>query len=129
MSLIPQNYVRITALYISDYIFQASSIHTAYKRRTVWNYKNANFFMFRTRLINVVWNTIFTTEDINEMTNNFLNFLTYKAKLFIPCYETTIRPRDKPWFNSEIRRLMRTRNKLHSSLKNKPHDIRLQNKF
>ena len=68
MSLIPQNYVWITALYISDYIFQASSIHTAYKRRTVWNYKNANFFMFRTRLINVVWNTIFTAEDINEMT-------------------------------------------------------------
>ena len=63
------------------------------------------------------------------MTNNFMNLPTYKAKLFIPCYETTIRPRHKPWFISEIRRLMRTRSRLHSSLKNKPHDIRLQNKF
>ena len=107
---------------------QTSSIHTAYKR-TVWNYKNANFLMFRTSLMNVAWNTIFTTGDINEITNNFMNLLTYNAKLFIPCYETTIRPRDKPWFNSEIRRLMRTRNILHSSLKNIPQDIRLQNKF
>ena len=79
--------------------------------------------------MNVAWNTIFTTDDINEMTNNFMNLLTYNAKLFFPCYETTIRPRDKPWFNSEIRRLMRSRNRLHSSLKNKPQDIRLQNKF
>ena len=85
--------------------------------------------MFRASLMNVAWNTIFTTEDINQMTNNFMNRLTYNAKFFIPCYETTIRPRDKLWFNSEIRRLMRTRNRLHSSLKNKPHDIRLQNKF
>ena len=107
---------------------QTSSIHTAYKR-TVWNYKNANFLMFRISLMNVAWNTIFTAGDINEITNNFMNLLTYNAKLFIPCYETTIRPRDKPWFNSEIRRLMRTRNRLHSSLKNKPQDIRLQNKF
>ena len=53
--------------------------------------------MFRTSLMNVAWNTIFTTEDINEMTNNFMNFLTYNAKLFIPCYETTISPRDEPW--------------------------------
>ena len=77
----------------------------------------------------VPWNTIFATDDINKKTNNFMNLLTYNAKLFIPCYETTIRPRDKPWFNGVIRRLMRTRNRLHSSLKNKPHDIRLQNKF
>ena len=79
--------------------------------------------------MSAAWNTIFTTEHINEMTNNFMNLLIYNVKLFIPRYETTISPRDKPWFNSEIRRLMRTRNRLHSSLKNKPHDIRLQNKF
>ena len=79
--------------------------------------------------MNVEWNTIFTTGDINEITNNFMNLLTYNTKLFIPCYETMIRPRDKPSFNSEIRRLMRTRSRLHSSLKNKPQDIRLQNKF
>ena len=58
-----------------------------------------------------------------------MNLLTYIAKLFIPCYETTIRPRDKSWFNSVIWRLMWTRNRPHSSLKNKPRDIRLQNKF
>ena len=76
---------------------QTSSIHTAYKR-AAWNYKNANFLMLRTSLMNVAWNTIFTTEDFNETTNNFMNLLTYNAKLFIPCYETTIRPRDMPWF-------------------------------
>ena len=58
---------------------QTSSIHTAYKR-TVWNYKNANFLMFRISLMNVAWNTIFTTGDTNEITNNFMNLLTYNAK-------------------------------------------------
>ena len=58
-----------------------------------------------------------------------MNLLTYNAILFIPRYETTIRPRDKPWFNSVIRRLMWTRNRPYSSLKNKPQDIRLQNTF
>ena len=51
--------------------------------------------------------TLYTIDDIKEVTSNFKNILTYDAKLSLPCYDITIRLRDKTWFNSENRRLMR----------------------
>ena len=51
------------------------------------------------------------------MAENFtLKYLEF-AKKHIPCKTVVIRPNDKPWFNSDIRKQIRTRDRLHKQIK------------
>jgi hypothetical protein len=43
-----------------------------------------------------------------KFTNKFIEFV----KMYIPVKIITIRPNDKPWFNSSIRKAMRIRDRL-----------------
>jgi hypothetical protein len=48
-----------------------------------------------------------------KFTNKFIEFV----KMYIPVKIITIRPNDKPWFNSSIRKAMRIRDRLHKQVK------------
>jgi hypothetical protein len=59
----------------------------------------------------------FSSENIDEMSIKFTNKFIEFVKMYIPVKIITIRPNDKPWFNSSIRRAMRIRDRLHKQVK------------
>ena len=88
-------------------------------QRTVWLYKNADYNKFNELVANYDWETNFLNfgDNINEMTNHFTQVYIEMAKESIPNKVINIRPTDKPWFNSEIRRQIRIRDRLHKKLR------------
>ncbi|MCG7879943.1 MAG: reverse transcriptase domain-containing protein [Candidatus Thiodiazotropha endolucinida] len=83
---------------------------TTYKR-LIWLYKRADYIKLKELIRNYDWRILlegsFNDACVN-FTNTFLNF----AKICIPSKIVTIRPGDKPWFDSVIRRNMRIRDRL-----------------
>ena len=63
------------------------------------------------------WDTCFDSDDIDEIcqnwTSTFLNF----ARRFIPNKDIVIRQHDTPWFNSDLRKLKKNKDRLHHKAK------------
>ena len=61
------------------------------------------------------WNDILNQcDNVDEMCNKFTDEFIKIAKKHIPTKNVTIRPNDKPWFNSEIRKQIRYRDRLRN---------------
>ncbi len=86
------------------------SSNTSYTR-TVWNYKRADFDKLNELILNADW-SVLNIPNIDEATILFTDTFIDLAKQCIPCSEVTIRPNDKPWYNSEIRHTSKLRNRL-----------------
>ena len=104
----PNDFSDHSATYIClPHDYPLSSIY----KRTVWLYKRANFDLFNQKILSQDWDCLNNdTIDVacNTFTDKFMNF----AKESIPTKEVTIRPSDKPWYDSEIRRHSRKRDRL-----------------
>ena len=83
----------------------------AYKR-WVWNFNRGNFDYFRMLIFNAPWRSCYDGANVNSTVVNWMNMLLLIAKTCIPHYQTTIRPDDKLFMNSDIRKLMRKRDRL-----------------
>ena len=95
--------------------------------RTVYLYKKANFDLLREKVTSFNWDCLLigTIDDACDLfTNTFLDFV----KMCIPSRKVTIRPNDKPWFNNEIRKFCRKRDRL-KSLAIKTGKISILNKY
>ncbi len=79
--------------------------------RTVWNYKRANFVKFNELILNSDW-TVLYNGNLDDATHFFTVKFIELAKQCIPCSQVTVRPNDKPWYDSEIRRTTKLRDKL-----------------
>ena len=81
--------------------------------RIVWDYKNVNTDLLNAALSNYDWDgCINDCHDVNIVYKNwFLSFLRI-VKEHIPCKTVVIRPKDKPWMNSGVRKAIRKRNRL-----------------
>ena len=109
----------------SDHCSVTADLHiekdTCYQRK-VWNYDKANYNVFRTELANHNWESCFTINcpdtACSILTNDFLAI----ADRCIPNKIVTIRPRDVPCYNSNLRRLKRIRDRSHSYAKRKISD-------
>ena len=93
----------------ATYVFipHGHSLSHTYKR-TVWLYKRADFDALRQKLLDYDWGCLHNgTVDVSCMliTSNSFNLV----KSCIPNKEVTIRPGDKPWYDSEIRKFSRLR--------------------
>ncbi len=86
------------------------SSNTSYTR-TVWNYKRADFDKLNELILNTDWSVV-NIPNLDEATILFTDTFIDLAKQCIPCSEVTIRPNDKPWYNSEIRHTSKLRNRL-----------------
>ncbi|MCG7883228.1 MAG: hypothetical protein JAY96_16735 [Candidatus Thiodiazotropha endolucinida] len=98
-------YINIPFLYFCEKSYE----------RLVWNYKKANFDRLKQLILNHDWlclNEGTVHEAFANFTNIFLNFV----KNCIPSKFITVRPNDKPWFDSEIRHHLRIRDKLKKGL-------------
>jgi hypothetical protein len=61
------------------------------------------------------------TQNINMMCVRFTEKYLEFARVCIPTKTITIRDRDKPWFNSGIKREMKIRDSLHKKMRKQPN--------
>ena len=82
-----------------------------------WDYKNANFHKFREELSNTNFEEIIEMQDINVACEGFTNEILKKAKDCIPNKLVSIKPNSKPWFTSELKKLLRRKDRAHTKAK------------
>ena len=78
-------------------------------------YKRANVELLKQKIQNYDWTSLSNgslDEACNLFTNTFLNFV----KEIIPSKYIIVRPNDKPYYHSEIRRFSRVRDRLKKNL-------------
>jgi hypothetical protein len=83
-------------------------------KRTVRNYKNANVNALNAALLKTNWGDVFSnpSDSIYVVYNKCFNLFKSILDAYIPSWEITIRPKDKPWMNSSIRQAIRRRDRL-----------------
>ena len=115
---------------ISGKILFKSVKKYTYQRR-IWLYNKANFDDFRAALINFNWDNCFTGHSINDVCESWTTTFLNIAAQFIPNKIITVRPRDSPWYTSELRCMKRKVDRLHTNAKNSnnnPSRVSIQNK-
>jgi hypothetical protein len=93
--------------------FKVSSVISKPMQRHVWLYKQADFEQLNELINNANWDFI-TNTNVDESTKLFTTQFIELAKRCIPYILVTIRPNDKPWYDSLIRTFTRKRNRLRS---------------
>lgn len=84
--------------------------------RKIWLYEKGNYDELRQSVNDYDWKCTYN-DNINSYANNFTTKLMELAEKCIPTKTVTVRPLDLPWINSNIRRLMRKRNRLFKKYK------------
>ncbi|XP_045206717.2 uncharacterized protein LOC123558945 [Mercenaria mercenaria] len=84
-------------------------LNSSYKRQA-WNNKNANFELFNTLISNTDWSFL-NHGSLDSAADSFVERYIDLAKLCIPTSLVTVRPNDKPWYTSEIRKTSRQRDR------------------
>ena len=85
--------------------------------RQIWIYKNANFEQLKQMIINHDWSSL-NEGSVSEAFVNFTFSFLKLVKICIPSKRITVRPNDKPWFDSEIRHYVRIRDRLKRKARN-----------
>ena len=81
--------------------------------REIWDYKRGDFGKLNHSIGNFNWNEfLLDSNNVNQACEKFNQTYIHMAKNSIPTRVVTIRPNDKPWFNSELRREIRKRDRL-----------------
>ena len=86
--------------------------------RHIWQYDKANFDAFRQNLETANWDICFEHGDIDKVYDAWASTFFNIARENIPNKIVTIRPRDKLFFNAELRHLRHKKNKAHRKAKN-----------
>ena len=84
--------------------------------RKIWLYDHGNYNDLRQMISDYNWDSV-RNDDVNEYANCFSKTLLSLAEQCFPTKHVTIRPRDLPWINNTIRRLIRKRNRLYKKYK------------
>lgn len=82
--------------------------------RYVWAYNDGDYVAFRYALLNCDWSDCFDKDtNIDSIYDKWKKQFLCIAKSHIPYKKVTIRPRDPPWYSSELRRMYRKRHRLY----------------
>ena len=95
-------------------ISQKHNFNRSYTRK-IWQYKNADIDTLNSLIANYDWGRLIT--DADNMDSATINFSTKYMSLVrecIPEKTVTIRPKDKPWFDSTLRKTNRKRDRLRN---------------
>ena len=79
-------------------------------KRTVWNYNKGDYERLNKMIDDEDW-TYINEMTVDESCSCFTELIISFMKICIPSKEVTIRPNDKPWYDSEIRRTSRIRDR------------------
>lgn len=81
-------------------------------KRWVWNFEKGNFDLLRQLILDAPWHSCYVDRNVHLTVQNWMDLLLKLCESAIPHYETTIRPGDKDFMTSDIRKLMRERDRL-----------------
>jgi hypothetical protein len=82
-------------------------------KRFVWDLQKINEEDLVNALNCIHWDDIFVdVDDVDALYNRWLVCFRRILEKYVPNRIVVVRPRDKPWMNSEIRRAVRKRNRL-----------------
>ena len=81
--------------------------------RQIWQYNLADFQAFKTQLESADWDECFSYDTVDSICDAWTDTFLNVARVCIPNKIVTIRPGDKIFFTSQLRRLRRKKNKLH----------------
>ncbi|PJE77993.1 hypothetical protein CI610_03077 [invertebrate metagenome] len=107
------------------YISVPSFQKLTYKRK-IWLYKRGDYVLFNRLVEEYDWDTLFATcNSVNSASERFTEIFLDFARRSIPHKEITVRPNDKPWMSSDLRKNMRARDRFRKIAKrtNHPRDI------
>jgi hypothetical protein len=110
----------------SIFFIEYPKFQTRSFQRKVWLYERTDYENFSSKLDTVDWNALLSDlEDVDEMCNTFTETFLRVARECIPTKMVTVRNSDRPWFNSELRREIRKRDRIRKTAKtyNKQSDI------
>lgn len=85
-------------------------------KRTIWEYKNGNYDLFREKLQNTNW-ALIMDNDLDTIALKITETIKSAALISIPSKEVTVRSRDKPWMHNKLRSLIRKRKRFHKRAK------------
>ena len=74
-----------------------------------WLYDRGNYNHYRQKLNDANWDALFTSNNINEISDNITKHILTAAKDTIPNKKVTIRPNEPEWMNSKNKTLIRQR--------------------
>ena len=87
-------------------------------RRKIWLYNRGDYENFRSNIGNKEWDPLFNNQlSIDEITKNLTDTVLKLAADSIPNRIIAIRNNDLPWITSDIKKLMRKRNRLRRKAK------------
>ena len=82
-------------------------------KREIWQYQKINNEKFEEKLNEINWNEkLDHLNEVDEMCEKFTKCFLKITKECIPTKIVTIRNNDRPWFNTEIRKEIRIRDRL-----------------
>jgi hypothetical protein len=86
--------------------------------RQDWLYERTDNEKIASKLDTVDWNALLSdSQDVDEMCNTFTETFLRVARECIPTKIVTIPNSDRPWFNSELRREIRKRDRIRKKVK------------
>jgi hypothetical protein len=112
-------------------ILQCSKNISRSFKREIWQYQKINYEKFEEKLNEINWNEkLDNLNDVDEMCEKFTNCFLKITKECIPTKLITIRNNDRPWFNNEIRKEIRIRDRLRKNVLklHRERDIKLYKK-
>ena len=87
-------------------------------QRELWLYERTDNEKFASKLDTVHWNALLSdSKDVDEMCNTFTDTFPTVARECIPTTIVTVRNSDRTWFNSELRREIRKRDRIRQTVK------------
>ena len=89
--------------------------------RKIWSYDRGDYDLFRNTLRESNWNI--DNISIDESVSLFKTNILQAADHAIPNKTAIIRPSDPPWMHNEVRKEIRTRNKMHKTAKSRNDDV------
>ena len=82
--------------------------------RWVWNYDQGDMLQFQQSILQAPWLSCYNEENFDKILESWASLFIKVAETSIPHYEATIRPQDKEFMNSYIRKLMTKRGYIKS---------------
>ena len=89
------------------------NLHSTYVR-TVWLYKKANFTQLNDKINRFDW-SILHNGSVQDACSKFTDVFIQLVKSVVPFKSVYIRPNDKPWYDNEIRKYSRKRDRMKTT--------------
>ena len=85
--------------------------------REIWQYENIDLELFNNKMNEINWNEMIGfLNDVDDIVEEFTKLFLDIARQSIPTKTITVRDYDKPWFNNEIRKEIRLRDRLRKNV-------------